>query len=127
MNEARRRRLIRLRTTAPPTRAGTARPSRGGPEGSWPGATKRVPHRVLVRRPSRRTLSKSRLEDREEGRFMVVGELRGEPSSALVPTRLQDRAAGTGLHAGPEAVLTLTATVVGLIRPLGHWVSSDPS
>jgi len=42
---------------------------------------------------------------------------------ALESPRLEDRAAGARLHACPEAVLSLAASVVGLIRPFCHGQS----
>lgn len=48
--------------------------------------------------------------------------LRAQLRAALLAARGDDGAAGTGTHAGAEAVLTGTAAVVGLVSPLGHGV-----
>ena len=117
---ARRRRLTRLRSTA--RDAFTASPNLEDPE---------VPVAELIftpvaraETPARRSLRKSsaRVSD---SRTTTKEGLSGEPSAALVPTLLQDQAAGLRTHASTEAVLTAAATVVRLIRALTHLASSS--
>jgi hypothetical protein len=52
-------------------------------------------------------------------------DLSREAGSSLGPTTLQDVPACFGAHPDAEAVLALTATVVRLIRSLGHGTSSN--
>ena len=116
---SRRSRRARLRFTALPTPAPTARPTRAGAVGS-PAATTQVIKGDEPRLPVRKMRAKSREEVNRCGRGIrgAVPPLDGEPRAPLPAPPGQHRATGAGSHTCTESVHALPASVVGLIRAL---------
>jgi len=113
----------RFRTTAGPTRLGTAKARPADDESSRSSATTvSGPRRArlpLVRK--RRNTSRSRI--RSIGRIRRSGR---EALAALAPAILDDRSTGAGRHPLAKAVLLGLAPVVGLVGPL-HLISTGAS
>jgi len=129
----RRRRLTLLRTTAPPTVLETTNPARAG--GSLPRAraglsrsSRLVDVRIArcttmppraTRRPALIVAANSSRRRRRSA-AASTGLLRREAGATLGPAVREDRAAGTGAHAQPEAVGLRATAVVRLIGALAH-------
>jgi hypothetical protein len=128
-NHSRTRRLMRLRTTAPPTLRLTVIPSLCSLI-SWPlgpGATRSTKPGPTARRPSRPTRPNSEdRRSRSSRRSRPVGPNTGllrrsgdcHPLAALRTPPAQHRAAALGLHPLPESVYAPAARPMRLIRPL---------
>ena len=115
---SRNKRRARLRFTALPTPAPTARPTRAAP-GS-PMAATHVISGEEPRFPLRKTRAKSREEVIRSGAGIRgrVPPLDGEPRAPFPAPPGQHGATSAGSHACTESVHALPASVVGLIRAL---------
>lgn len=117
----RNRRDTRCRTTEPPTALLTTSPTRGDRVHGVSGTRTCITTSVRpARRPCRNVREKS---SRRVSRAVVGSMARSRRSGgqllpALAATSRQDRAAGTGPHPEPEAVLARTTAVVRLKRAL---------
>ena len=122
----RKRRLTRLRSTAPPTALPTTKPTDVGPPAPGTtcvtrvGCTPLAPRRIVCRKSSPLRMRCAR-ESNDSGRQL---------GAALATTVAKDRAACTGAHAQTETVLLGTTTDVGLKGALAHgcslWLLNGP-
>jgi hypothetical protein len=125
---ARSLRRMRFRSTASPTERPTARPKRLGASRSQRPRASTITPAALNARPSVRTRSKSARRRSELPRSTPgasSASSSGQPGPALGPPPSQDGAPCPRLHARPEAVCPLPATVVWLEGTFGHGVPSS--
>jgi hypothetical protein len=121
----RNRRRILLRTTAPPTTRPTMKPTCGNASLS----SRRNKWTTTCGRPARRprrtaSVKSARRRIRCRDGSMTIGgrtwRSDRDAGTALAAPCGQDRPAGPGAHAQPEAVLLVATTVVRLICTLAH-------
>ena len=123
---ARSRRLVRLRTTAPPTDLETTRPTRGGRPArasvmlAWT-TTSREPDRTPAASPLPRSAAENSARVRSRCPAGSTGRASGgQLGATLAAASREDGATGAGPHAQAEAVGLGPATVVRLESTLAH-------